>query len=288
MAWDLDQYDQNGIAMPIRVLPETEAEAIGERVLAVRKSGDDKTAQVLNTSPHYLFPWLYDLATHAKVLDAVEKVLGPDLLIWSSQFFTKDPGDGGYVSWHQDSTYWGLEPNTITTAWIALTPSTPTSGCMQVAPGSHNLDQLPHKDTFNEGNLLSRGQEIQVDVERMETIDVVLSPGEMSLHHVQLVHGSEPNVSSRPRMGFVVRYIPTSVRQLGGRTRAMLVRGEDAFNHFELTSPPTGERTEEGWYAVRDSTARLSAIVMASADQESRHESHKVSSVFTDKKHGQR
>jgi non-haem Fe2+, alpha-ketoglutarate-dependent halogenase len=276
LTYGIDQYDRNGIATPLSVLTEAEATAIGEKVLAVRQSGDEDTAQALNTSPHYLFPWLCDLATHNDVLDAVEKILGPDLLIWSSQFFTKDPGDGGYVSWHQDSTYWGLEPNTITTAWIALTPSNRESGCMQVAPGSHNLNQLPHKDTFEEGNLLSRGQEIQVDVSKMETLDVVLKPGEMSLHHVQLVHGSEPNTSSLPRMGFVVRYIPTSVRQIGGRTRAMLVRGQDTFNHFELTDPPNGELTDAGWHAVRDSTARLSAVVMASANQESRHQSHRV------------
>jgi len=206
----------------------------------------------------------------------VEQILGPDLLIWSSQFFTKDPGDGGFVSWHQDSTYWGLEPNTITTAWIALTRSIPESGCMQVVPRSHLMDQLPHSDTFAEGNLLSRGQEIAVDVSEMDTIDVVLQPGEMSLHHVQLVHGSQPNRASWPRLGFVVRYIPTSVRQVGGRTRATLVRGEDRYNHFELTAPPDGELTETGWQTVNDARDRMNAILMQTANQKSRHAIHHV------------
>ena len=281
MAYDLASYDETGIATPIRVLEEDEATAINNRVMAVRNSGNADAELALETNPHLLFPWLYDLATRPSVLDAVEQILGPDLLIWSSQFFTKDPGDGGYVSWHQDSTYWGLEPNTITTAWIALAPSTPQSGCMQVAPGSHSLDQLPHHDTFNEGNLLSRGQEVAVDISEMDTIDVVLQPGEMSLHHVQLVHGSEPNTSTWSRMGYVVRYIPTSVRQIGGRTRATLVRGQDQYNHFELTDPPDGELTEKGWETVRDAKARVTAILMGSADQESRHASHHVAGETT-------
>lgn len=274
MPYGLESYDESGIATPIRILPQVDAEAIGERVMAARKPGDADIELAFRTSPHLLFPWLYDLATLPSVLDSVEQILGPDLLIWSSQFFTKDPGDGGFVTWHQDSTYWGLEPNTITTAWIALTRSIPESGCMQVVPRSHLMDQLPHSDTFAEGNLLSRGQEIAVDVSEMDTIDVVLQPGEMSLHHVQLVHGSQPNQASWPRLGFVVRYIPTSVRQVGGRTRATLVRGEDRYNHFELTAPPDGELTETGWQIVNDARDRMNAILMQTANQKSRHAIH--------------
>ncbi len=275
MSYDLESYPENGIATPVRVIEESEAERLKEKVMTVRSSGNPDAELALQTSPHLLFPWLFDLATRPSILDAVEQLLGPDILIWSSQFFIKDPGDGGFVSWHQDSTYWGLEPNTITTAWIALAPSTPESGCMQVAPGSHLKDQLPHKDTFEENNLLSRGQEIAVDVSKMKTIDVVLNPGEMSLHHVAMVHGSEPNVSSMARIGFVVRYIPTSVRQIGGRTRATLVRGQDVFNNFELTDPPDGELTEKGWRTVKDAKARMTKILMKTAEQDSLHDSHR-------------
>jgi non-haem Fe2+, alpha-ketoglutarate-dependent halogenase len=274
MSFDLASYVENGIATPIPVLETAEAIEIGERLQAFRGSGNPRGDLALQTSPHLLFPWLYDLATRPRVLDAVEQILGPDILIWSSQFFIKDPGDGGFVSWHQDSTYWGLEPNTITSAWIALAPSTAESGCMQVAPGSHCLDQLPHRDTFGPGNMLSRGQEIAVDVSEMQTLDVVLQPGEMSLHHVALVHGSQPNTSSRPRIGYVVRYIPTSVRQIGGRTRATLVRGHDSYNHFELTDPPKVELSEQAWALAMDAKNRMAAILMETAEQESRHASH--------------
>lgn len=274
MGYDVSDYTQNGIVMPIRVLSEERAGELADQVMAVRQSGDERAELSLQRGPHYLYPWLFELATSDAVLDAVEKILGPNILIWSSQFFMKDPGDGGYVSWHQDSTYWGLEPNTVTTAWIALTPSTVESGCMKVAPGTHLQQQLPHVDTFDEGNMLSRGQEVQVDASNLTTADVILKPGEMSLHHVQLVHGSDPNVSSWPRLGFVVRYIPTSVRQVGGRTRAVLARGEDTFNHFELTPAPDGELTELGWQNVTDASERMNAILMQTAGQPSQHTSH--------------
>ncbi len=274
MPYDLANYDQTGIATPISVLAESEAVELCDRVAAFRASGCEDTALALKTSPHLLFPWLYDLATRPSVLDAVEKILGPDLLIWSSEFFIKDPNDGGYVSWHQDSTYWGLEPNTIATAWIALAPSTPQSGCMRVAPGSHTLSQLPHQDTFEEKNLLSRGQEVAVDISGMEVLDVVLKPGEMSLHHVEIVHGSNPNRSPSPRVGFIVRFIPTSVRQVGGRTVATLVRGNDKYGHFDLTGAPDGELTEKAWETVIDAKARMNRILMETAEQESSHASH--------------
>lgn len=275
MPYDLASYEQTGVATPIRVLDEAKAIALGERVMAISGADNEDVALALQTSPHFLFPWLYDLATLPSVLDAVEHILGPDILIWSSQFFTKQPGDGGFVSWHQDSTYWGLEPNTITTAWIALTPSTPISGCMQVAPGTQTK-KYPHSDTFGDKNLLSRGQEITVDVSHMETLDIVLQPGEMSLHHVDLAHGSEPNTATWPRIGYVIRYIPTSVRQLGGRTRATLVRGQDRYNHFELTEAPDGELTEKGWENARDAKHRMATILMESATQSSNHASHRA------------
>ena len=96
------------------------------------------------------------------------------------------------MSWHQDGTYWGLSSPDVITAWIALTPSTPQSGCMKVVPGTHR-SQVPHQDTFAADNLLSRGQEIAVQVNPADAVEIVLAPGEMSLHHVLIFHGSEPN-----------------------------------------------------------------------------------------------
>ena len=129
----------------------------------------------MKQKPHLLFTWLDELVRDDAVLDAVEGVIGPDILCWASSFFTKEAHDPSYVSWHQDLTYWGLEPADIVTAWIALSPSTPESGCMRVVPGSHKRDVLPHTETFAAHNLLSRGQEVQVEVDEREAKDVVCS-----------------------------------------------------------------------------------------------------------------
>jgi ectoine hydroxylase-related dioxygenase (phytanoyl-CoA dioxygenase family) len=178
---------------------------------------------------------------HPRILDAVEDLLGPDLLVWSSQFFAKKGGDPGYVSWHQDATYWGLSSPDVVTAWVAFTPSTVESGCMRVVPGTHHA-QVPHKDTFVEANLLSRGQEIEVEVDENDAVDVILAPGEMSLHHVLICHGSEPNRASHPRVGFAIRYIAASVYQTSGvRESATLVRGEDRNDHFDHELPPEAD-----------------------------------------------
>ena len=147
--------------------------------------------------------------------------------------------DPGFVSWHQDSTYWGLDPPDIVTAWVALSDEHGENGAMRVMPGTHTLDQVPHRDTFAADNLLSRGQEIAVEVDEREAVMLALQPGEMSLHHVRLIHGSDPNPSAKRRIGFAIRYLPTHVRQVvGTRDSATLVRGVDRFGNFEPEYPP--------------------------------------------------
>jgi ectoine hydroxylase-related dioxygenase (phytanoyl-CoA dioxygenase family) len=150
------------------------------------------------------------------------------------------------VSWHQDSTYWGLEPPDIITAWVAFTDSNAANGAMRVIPSSHRLDQVPHRDTFAAANLLSRGQEIMVDVDEREAAMLELAAGEMSLHHVRLIHGSDPNPSDDRRIGFAIRYIPTHVRQVAGsHDSATLVRGVDVYHHFEAERRPLADMSEE-------------------------------------------
>jgi len=200
---------------------------------------------VYRIKPHLLFTWLADLVRHPAILDAVEDVLGPDLLCWNSSFFTKEARSPGYVSWHQDATYWGLSEPDVTTAWVAFTDSTPENGNMRVIPGSHR-SPVPHVDTFHPDNLLSRGQEISVEVDESRATGIVLRAGEMSLHHVLIVHGSAGNASADRRIGFAIRYIPTRVRQTAGpRDSATLVRGEDRFGHFDLEPRPAVDLSPE-------------------------------------------
>lgn len=234
---DVERYHELGYRFPIAVYSPQETEALFARYRALAGSITGSN----NQKPHLLFPWLAEVVRDARILDPVEKLLGPDLLCWSSQFFAKPAGDPGYVSWHQDGTYWGLSSPEVVTAWLAFTPSTPESGCMRVIPGTHR-EIVPHTDTFAEDNLLSRGQEIEVEVDLRRAVDVVLQPGEMSLHHVLIFHGSEPNRSHLPRIGLAIRYIPTRVGKTAGlRESATLVRGTDRFGYFDLEPAPAAD-----------------------------------------------
>ena len=200
----------------------------------------------MRTKPHLLFTWADELVHHPRILDAVEDVLGPNLLAWSSSFFNKEAHDPSFVSWHQDSTYWGLSHPDIVTAWVAFTPSNVANGCMRAIPGSHLKDQLPHKDTFAQNNLLTRGQEVMVEIDSSGAVDFILEPGEFSLHHVRIVHGSEPNPSEGRRIGLAIRYVPTYVKQTAGpRDTAVLVRGVDTYHHFEYEPRPKADMDPE-------------------------------------------
>lgn len=234
-------YGERGYVFPIRVMPAEEAGRILAALRATEARLGHRLSGRLNQKPHLLFPWADALVRHPAVLDAVESVIGPDILCWGSQFFSKEAGDAGYVSWHQDGTYWGLSSPDVVTAWVALTPSVVENGCMRVVPGTQR-EAVPHADTFAADNLLSRGQEVQVQVDEKDAVDIVLQPGEMSLHHVLIVHGSEPNHASYPRIGFAVRYVPTHVHQLNGeKDSALLVRGTDRHGHFDLEQSPRAE-----------------------------------------------
>ena len=195
---------------------------------------------------HLLFTWVDELVHHPRILDAVEQILGPNLLCWTTNFFIKEAKSPGFVSWHQDAFYWGLSKDDVCTAWVALSPANLESGCMKFVPGSQTQDHLQHVDTFHKDNLLSRGQEIAVKVDTERTVDCILNPGEMSLHHVKVVHGSEPNRSSDRRIGLAIRYIPTDVKQLKVRDSATLVRGVDRDGNFDLEPRPQGRSRRGG------------------------------------------
>ena len=235
------QYRDVGYYAPVPVLSGAEADGLRRMLEAFETSGKGMQGAARH-KPHLLFTWLNDLIRHPRILDAVEDIIGPDILCWGTSFFIKEPRNPGYVSWHQDSTYWGLEPPDIITAWVAFTDSNRANGAMRVIPETHKLDQVPHHDTFAAENLLSRGQEILVDVDERKAVMLELAAGEMSLHHVRLIHGSDPNPSDKRRIGFAIRYIPTYVRQVAGsHDTATLVRGEDRYRNFEPEQRPDAD-----------------------------------------------
>ena len=196
---------------------------------------------------HFVLPWVDALTRESGILDAVEQVLGPDLLAWNTNWFVKMPGDKAYISWHQDGTYWGLSPMEVATAWVALGPVTAANGCMRVIPGSHTNPNLPQRDTWADDNALSRGQEVVVTVDKAQAVDLLLQPGQMSLHHLWIVHGSNANRSDEARIGIAIRYVAPRVRQDGGaRPLAMPVRGCNDTSHFTLARSPTDVHARAG------------------------------------------
>ena len=238
----VEAYKRDGYLFPIRALTAEQALAYRRRLEETEAKAGGPLRAGLRSKPHLFLTWAAEIVRHPAILDAVEDLLGPNLLCWSSSFFIKDAHDPGYVSWHQDSTYWGLSQPDIVTAWVALSVSDVSNGCMRVIPGSHLKDQLPHKDTFAANNLLTRGQEVQVEVDEKTASDILLQPGEFSLHHVRIVHGSEPNRADYRRIGYAIRYLPTYVRQVvGERDTATLVRGVDEFHHFDPEPAPKAD-----------------------------------------------
>jgi hypothetical protein len=235
------RYRRDGYLFPVDVLSPAEAAELRRRLENHEAQTGGPISGDRRHKAHLYLTWLNELIRHPRILDAVEDVLGPDLLCWSTSFFIKEASDPGFVSWHQDATYWGLSSPDVMTVWVAFTPANLVNGCMKFMPGSHR-EQLEHRDTFDKHNLLSRGQEIAVTVDEAKGVAVILEPGQASLHHVLLAHGSAPNRSGDRRIGFAIRYIPTHVRQIvGERDSATLVRGVDNFHHFDHEPRPTAD-----------------------------------------------
>ncbi len=261
------QFRDEGYYAPVAALEPTEAAAIRGR-LESWEAGNGILSGPLRHKSHLLFTWLHELVRHPRLLDAVEDVLGPDLLCWNSTFFSKEARDPGFVSWHQDSTYWGLEPPDVVTAWIALSPSTAANGAMRVIPGTHLIDQVPHRDTFDPDNLLSRGQEVEVEVDASRAAMLELAPGQASLHHVRLIHGSDPNPSGERRIGFAIRYLPPHVRQVAGQhDSATLVRGVDRHGNFEPEPAPASDMSPEAVAYHAHATGQHARILMRGTEK---------------------
>ena len=241
----IDQFWRDGCVYPVRVMSEADAIALRRRLEQHEAETGGPLKGALRHKAHLLFTWLAELVRNEKIVDAIEDLYGPDLFCWTTNFFIKEAANPAFVSWHQDSTYWGLDRPDVVTAWVALTPSNKANGAMDYIPGSHTKDQIPHRDTFARNNLLTRGQEVAVEVDESQACTVDLRPGEISLHHVRLVHGSAPNPTNDRRIGFAIRYIPTSVKQVAGEDSATLVRGVDTHHHFEHEPRPARDMEPE-------------------------------------------
>ena len=187
---------------------------------------------------HLISPLLDEVTHNSKILDAVQSLIGENILVCGTTLFIKNPNEKGFVSYHQDAKYIGLEPHNWVTAWVAITDSNEKNGCMRMWSGSHKDNLKEHDQKFNEGNLLTRGQTVK-NVPKLETTPLILEAGQMSLHHPTVVHGSELNKSNDRRIGFVIQsYIGTNVKQVLGKNSVQLARGIDKFNYHEKIGRP--------------------------------------------------
>lgn len=241
-----ESYDRDGFYFPIRVMSEAQAATYraalenAEVMAMAREDGRRFLREYANVA----LGFVDEICRSPAVTDPVAVLLGDDLLVMACSFFIKEPKTTSYVSWHQDLHYWGLEGDDEVTAWVALSPSTRKAGCMRFVAGSHR-DIVDHRDTFHQDNLLTRGQEIAVEVDEADAVDVVLAPGEMSLHHGRVFHASERNGSDDRRIGLAIRYVPTRMKQMADAALcATLVRGEDRFGHFHLVEGGSGLLSE--------------------------------------------
>jgi len=252
------RYERDGYVAPVRVISSEEASDIRDRLEAYLGSAgcNPKDDTLLQFKVHMAFAWADALIRNPVVLDAVEAIIGPDILVWNTAVLLKQPNTSDFVSWHQDALYWRNHPDHVVGAWIAIANSTPENGCVRVIPGSHKWGILAHADTFAGDNMLSRGQHISVPFDETSATDMALQAGEMSLHHTHTVHSSFPNRSDGPRIGLVVTYMSPATVMAGPRTGATLVRGSDTQGHFALETIRPARDLDPAGLAAHDEAMR--------------------------------
>jgi hypothetical protein len=242
----IDQYHEQGFLAPIDVMPEDEALAYAQRLQAAEFEYPDELNSENRNNPHLSFKFLDELAHHPLILDAVEDLIGAAFSLWGSVLFIKEPHSSHFVSWHQDATYMGITPHDYVTPWLALTPSNLETGCMSMIPGSHKEPIKPHEETFHENNILTRGQAI-LAVDESIAVDLILRPGQMSLHHAKIIHGSQPNRSRQRRVGYALQAcMPAGARQILGENYWLPMRGDCAQPDFVELKRPAAEMDSTG------------------------------------------
>lgn len=233
----LNHYNREGYCFPFTGFGTKTAQAYHQKLLDFEQEIGQDPLNVLRIKSHLVVPWLVEMVSTPAILDVVEDIIGPDIMLYLSALWAKPANDTHYVSWHQDSTYFGLDPHDEVTVWTALTPSTVESGCIRVLPGSHTQPDMTHIETRDPQNMLSRGQAI-MEIDDSQAAYMELQPGQFSIHHERMVHGSEPNGSDLPRIGISFMFIPTHVTSTIGRKGAILLRGEDNYNHWDADPVP--------------------------------------------------
>ena len=234
-----DQYHHEGYICPVPVMGGEEAGALRAKLEAFEATQGGKLEPAQRNKSHLLFKWLDDLIRDPRILDPIEDLIGPDILCWNTLFWIKEAGSQSFVSWHQDTRYWGLSSDQVITAWLALSPAGVENGCMRVMPGTHVGDVLDHADRYDENNMLTRGQEITAGLDESKARNMPLRAGEMSIHNYRLAHASGANQGADRRIGVSMHFMPPDTGQIvGDWDSAALVRGRDSHGNFEPTPVP--------------------------------------------------
>ena len=262
----LKQYEDQGYISPIEVMSSSEALEARKEIELIEKKMPNEIDKSGRYNVHLISPKLDSIVHNSKILDAVESIIGKNILVCSTTLFIKNPNEQGFVSYHQDAKYIGLEPHNWVTAWVALTDSNENNGCMKMWPKSH-LNIKDHNEKFNEGNLLTRGQTVE-NVPENEVKSIELKAGQMSLHHPRVVHGSGINKSNDRRIGFVIQsYIGTNVKQTLGKNSVQIARGKDKYNHHEIINRTNTLMSEESILLRKKENDYLQEIFYKGAKQ---------------------
>jgi len=267
----VERFERDGYVFPIQAMSREQAADYRRQLedFETKYREERGIRRCLRRYPNLVLPFVDEISRLPAITDAVAEILGPNLLALDTPFFIKEPNTSSFVSWHQDLHYWGIEGDEEVTAWIALSSATIASGCMRFVAGSHR-QQVEHRDTFNEDNLLTRGQEVAVEVDESDATEVELEPGQCSLHHGRVFHASNPNGTDDRRIGLAIRYIPAHATQTeGADMAAMLVRGEDPYGHFRACRRPGGLATPEALAHWEEIAMARQKVMMGGASQAS-------------------
>ena len=256
----VNQYNEDGYIAPINVLSENEAGEVREEIERIEKDWPDELLGLGRNYVHLISPVFDKIPHNSKILDAVESIIGKDILVCGTTLFIKNPDQKGFVSFHQDAKYIGLEPHNWVTGWLAVTDANEENGCMRMWKGSHKEDLKFHNQNFNENNLLTRGQTVE-NVPINETTPVILKAGQLSLHHPKIIHGSGLNKSKDRRIGFAIQsYIGSNVKQVLGKMYVQQARGDDTFKYHQHVQRATKLMQNEGIKIRKKANEELSKI----------------------------
>ena len=234
----LNHYKDKGYISPVNALTSSEAKEIRVEIEKIENEWPGALEGINRNYIHLISPIFNKVCLNKNILDAVESIIGKNILICGTTLFIKNPNEKGFVSFHQDAKYIGLEPHNWVTVWLAVTDANEQNGCMRMLPGSHKDNLKTHEQKFDENNLLTRGQTIK-NVPLDKTEPIILKAGQISLHHPTIVHGSGLNQSNDRRIGFVIQsYIGTNVNQMIGKMYVQKARGEDKFKYHEYSNIP--------------------------------------------------